>query len=278
MEGYLVLNNVYYRVFDKLYKNTTLFYAKHKADNHLRLAEIEQNLDNIKKDLGANNILILRQVHGNTVIDADQINDFREQPEGDGAITTKNKLALAVQTADCVPVLLASADEQIIGAAHCGWRSAKADIISVIINKMRKGGANEIRAFIGPSIKQSSYEVDENFYQDFLKDNRDYAKFFLEPQSLRGGVLTPTRQSSFMAQKNGLPRDLTIARNDEMPIRYMFDLPGFVLSKLRDCGVDDVIVSENDTYSMPEQYPSYRYSTHNNIPYNINILSTIVIC
>lgn len=72
-----------------------------------------------------------------------------------------------MQTADCVPVLLASGDGKIIGAAHVGWKGAINDIIHNIVNKMIEKGAKNLAALIGPAIAQGSYEVDAEYYKAF---------------------------------------------------------------------------------------------------------------
>ncbi len=206
------------------------------------------------------NIVLLQQVHGTKIIDADLIQDFTIDLKGDGLVTNKTNLILAIQTADCVPILLASMDGRLIGAAHCGWRGAKEGIVNNLVKLMKDKGAKNFCAVIGPSIQQYSYEVNEEFYNNFLEDRASYAKFFI-----------PSLQ-----QKH-----------------YMFDLPAYVKLQLQEAGVEGINHILEDTYTtrLTEQvhnsavnpssksykYPSYRRSFHTKELYNSSILSSIII-
>lgn len=240
----LVQNKVYYKIFDKTNQESTHIYGKYKAENEAKIAEIEKNIKVVTAKLKCQKMLILNQVHGNNIIDADLIDNFNLEPEADAAVTTKSHLALAIQTADCVPVLLACSSGNVIGAAHCGWKSAKLDIIDKLVEMMRLKQAKEIVGVIGPSIQQYSYEVDQNFYDDFVKINQDNQKFFI-----------PSKQEN----------------------RFMFDLPDYVTTKLQQQGIYNINRYKDDTYSNEEQYPSYRRACHKGKHYRGNILSTIII-
>ncbi|WPY00931.1 Polyphenol oxidase family protein [Candidatus Trichorickettsia mobilis] len=239
----LVTDKVYYRIFDREFTKSSHVYRKYKPNSNE--AEIDNNLKAILAALAANDILILNQTHGNTVIDADTIQNIGEvEPEGDAAVTATNNLALAIQTADCVPVLLYCIKGKVIGAAHCGWKSAKADIIINLIDQMRVAEADIIAAVIGPAIQQSSYEVDQQYYQDFVNQQSDYQRFFI-----------PSTKAN----------------------HYMFDLPSFVEMKLVASGVNQITKISEDTYTSPTKYPSYRRSCHLGKSLQHSILSTIII-
>lgn len=204
---------------------------------------MQQNIENIKTDINADELFIMNQVHGNTVVVADNIG-LRKQPEGDASVTTQRKVALAVLTADCTPVLFASNDGTVIGAAHCGWRSAKSNIITNVRKMMEDKGATKIKAIIGPAIAQKSYEVDSKYYDDFISESEDIKELF-----------RPSVRENY----------------------FMFDLVGFVIKKLQQENIELVHNIAEDTYSMPEKYPSYRRSFHQGTQYSHNILSTIMI-
>ena len=94
------------------------------------MQKVHANRQTIVDYYKAKDICILQQVHGSNVIDADNTiippnGDDSDDLEADGVVTTKTNLVLAVQTADCVPVLLSSKDGMVIGALHCGWRVQK---------------------------------------------------------------------------------------------------------------------------------------------------------
>ncbi|GAB4163689.1 MAG: peptidoglycan editing factor PgeF [Rickettsiaceae bacterium] len=243
MELEFIKNKVYYKFFDKTYTSSSGIYSIHRYDDAAKLAEIQQNINNIKRDFATKDLIILKQVHGNYVLCADTA-DPTQQLEADAVVATKKNVALSILTADCVPVLFASSNGDVIGAAHCGWRSAKADIIHNVKNMMKNKGAKNIKAIIGPAIGQESYEVDANYYQAFVNGSAAYMDLF-KPSS-----------------KNN---------------HFMFNLVGFVARKL---AYDDIELVHNvceDTYSLPEKYPSYRRCVHQGLPYSQNILSTIII-
>lgn len=237
-----ISNKVYYKIFDRIYKQSSGIYCRYKAYNEKSLQEVENNLQAIKKELGISNLLILKQIHSNIIIDADNLDNQIFKPEADGIVTTKSNLILPVMTADCVPVLFSSAGGEVIGAAHCGWRSSKLDIIKNIVELMTKKGAHAIKAVVGPAIQQNSYEVDQNFYNELIKDDTSFSKFFVQ------------------------------SKNEN---HYMFDLPSFILLKLTRSGVKDINIINEDTYSQPSKYPSYRRSSHLGEQLRDHILSTI---
>ncbi len=243
----MLKDKVIYKIFDKTYLHSSHIYAKHKYQNDKeKIVEITKNQQIIAQFLGAKNILFLKQVHDNHALDADIVNNFAHEPEGDAAVTTMKLRALAIQTADCVPLLLASLDGKVISAAHCGWRSTKLDIIKKTVELMRTKGAEKITALIGPAIRQSSYEVSEEYYQSFIKDKQSYQQLFLPSPRLN---------------------------------HYMFDLPGFVKEKLRQSEITAIEDIAEDTYIQAEKYPSYRrfYHLGKDLKNRESILSVIMI-
>ncbi|MFV9890164.1 laccase domain-containing protein, partial [Rickettsia conorii] len=136
MEG-LINGSVYYKIFDKTFNNSSHRYIK--KNNSINETEIVENKKSITTYFKAQDILILNQAHGNQIVNADE--SIIAVPEADGSITTKKNLVLAVQSADCVPVLLASGDGKIIGAAHAGWKGSINNIISNIVTKITEKGA-----------------------------------------------------------------------------------------------------------------------------------------
>ena len=101
----------------------------------------------------------LEQVHGNGCIRADA-GSCRSLPQADAAWTNERGVGLVIQTADCVPVALAAADGQSIGAAHGGWRGLTDGVIESLVAAMRSGGAKQpLIAWVGPAIGPEAYEV-----------------------------------------------------------------------------------------------------------------------
>ena len=83
--------------------------------------------------------------------------------ETDGLVTTVPRLALAVVTADCVPVLMADARAGVIAAVHAGRVGAAAGIVARALETMVDAGADvaDVSVLLGPAVSGRNYEVPE---------------------------------------------------------------------------------------------------------------------
>jgi YfiH family protein len=117
--------------------------------------------------------LWLRQVHGTDVADASA--DAVPESEADAAVARGPGQVLAILTADCLPVLFASADGQVIGAAHAGWRGLAAGVLE---NTVKAMDAEGIQAWLGPAIGGRSYEVGEEVRDAFVAHDPGAAEAF----------------------------------------------------------------------------------------------------
>ena len=181
------------------------------------------------------NILTLNQVHGNNVIiidDKNKIYGEQDLPKVDGIVTNLFEVVLIIVTADCSPVLFYDEENKIIGACHAGWRGAKSGIIGNTVEAMKALGANNISAKIGPMIQQNSYEISQDFYDDFVKENPANAGLF----------------------KRGAVSD-----------KFLFDLTQYVENKIKEQGIDNIDNCRIDTYTQDNLYFSYRRASHQNI-------------
>ena len=154
-----------------------------------------------------------------------------DAPRVDAMATATPGLALAILTADCVPVLLGDREAGVIGAAHAGWRGALNGILEAAVEAMLRLGARagEIRAVIGPAIGAASYEVGPEFPVPFLAHG---------PQD--EDLFTP-------------------AKRDE---HFLFDLTGYVARRLGGLGLAAVAATGGDTCAEADRYFSYRRSVH----------------
>lgn len=89
----------------------------------------------------------------------------------DALVTTRRELALAVVSADCVPVLLADSRAGVIGAAHAGRIGAQIGIVARTLEKMVEVGASvaDVSALLGPAVSGRHYEVPEEMAADVEK-------------------------------------------------------------------------------------------------------------
>jgi hypothetical protein len=122
--------------------------------------EQERNREALAARLGFDRVIRLRQVHGETVVRADDVGD--PWPEADAMWTTTRGLLLGVAAADCVPILVADPDGPI-GAAHAGWQGTSRRIAVRLVETLVRNGADPARivAAIGPSIGPCCYVIDE---------------------------------------------------------------------------------------------------------------------
>ncbi len=116
-------------------------------------------------------LVTLRQVHSNVVVEAGTEDVAREHPRrGDGLMTAEPGLLLAVQTADCIPVLVADRKRRVVAAFHAGWRGTVRRIVETGIGRMRLQFGSlpgDMVAAIGPGIGACCYAVGEEVLSNF---------------------------------------------------------------------------------------------------------------
>jgi len=101
----------------------------------------------------------------------------------DSSLTNRPGLLLAIQTADCVPILLVDPKKRAVAAIHAGWRGTLARIAAKTIGKMQMHfGTNprDLLAAIGPSIGPCCYEVGTEVATQFLSQFPDAPGYFDE--------------------------------------------------------------------------------------------------
>jgi YfiH family protein len=126
-------------------------------------------------------LITLKQFHSDVIhlFDAPSVDPCR----GDASITNRTNLLLAIQTADCVPILLVDPKKRAIAAIHAGWRGTLARIAAKTIGKMQMHfGTNprDLLAAIGPSIGPCCYEVGTEVATQFLSQFADAPTYFDE--------------------------------------------------------------------------------------------------
>lgn len=113
----------------------------------------------------------MRQFHSNLIARAGAEDAGRERPyRADGILTNEPGLLLAVQVADCIPVLVADRRRRVIGAFHAGWRGTVRRIVETGIGRMRlEFGCRpeDLMAAIGPGVGPCCYAVGEEVISEF---------------------------------------------------------------------------------------------------------------
>ncbi|OBK16724.1 peptidoglycan editing factor PgeF [Mycobacterium asiaticum] len=112
--------------------------------------------------LPADRVVWMNQVHG-TRIEVVDAPPGAPVADTDSVVTATPRLALAVVTADCVPVLLADARAGVVAAVHAGRVGAQNGVVPRAVEEMQRLGAHtaDISALLGPAVSGRNYEVPE---------------------------------------------------------------------------------------------------------------------
>jgi hypothetical protein len=214
------------------YKNFNL--ALHVGDC---AQQVEHNRQSLQKLLPAKTtIQWLEQVHGNTVAEISKVT--KKAIIADAMVTREKNIALAIMTADCLPILLVSKQGNEIAAIHGGWRSLATNIITNTLDKMQTA-ADEIYAWLGPCIGQEAFEVGSEVQKAFVD---------------QGSVFS----QGFSKQKNG---------------KYFANLHIIAILQLNNLGIKHISTLSECTYFQPEKYYSYRkYATTGRMATVISLL------
>ncbi len=205
------------------------------------------NRAQVRERLGADVLVTPYQIHSAEVVVVNEPwGEDVASPKADALVTAKPGIAIAINTADCTPVLFADPDAGIIGAAHAGWQGAVSGVLEATVVAMEGLGAKRgaIRAAIGPTISQADYEVGPEFHARFVERDADNARFFVP---------------------------------SERETHHMFDLPGFVRARLEASGIAQVEDVGLCTYAQEDDFFSYRRTTHRGEPDYGRQMSAIVI-
>jgi polyphenol oxidase len=117
-------------------------------------------------------LVTLQQIHSSVIHRVDQA-DASETAvlKGDGLMTDCAGILLGIQTADCIPVLIADRKKRAVAAFHAGWRGTLKRIVEIGVGKMQlEFGARpkDLVAAIGPGIGQCCYAVGEEVLDEFV--------------------------------------------------------------------------------------------------------------
>ena len=175
-------------------------------------------------------LVTVRQVHSPDVVTVTGAISEADRPAADAMVTDRPGLILGILTADCVPVLLADREAGVVGAAHAGWKGAIAGVTDSTLIAMEELGARRerISAAIGPCIGRASYEVTADFARTFEEQDEENNRFF-------------------SAGREG---------------HCQFDIAAYVAARLARAGIGRVELLDEDTYSQPDRFFSYRRSCH----------------
>ena len=146
--------------------------------------------------------------------------------DADASFTEHADIACAVMTADCLPILVTDKTGARVSAIHAGWQGLATRIIAKTIERAFAGYSSEdLLVWIGPSIQQCHYEVDEALTERF----KHYSDIF-----------KPSTNKS----------------------KYMLDLVAVAKQQVHQLGINNVFSSGECTYCEKNKYFSFRRSSH----------------
>lgn len=128
--------------------------------------------------------------------------------EGVDALVTKlNDVCIGVNTADCVPILLADSHAGVIAACHAGWRGTVARIAAKTVEAMVKQGASakNIVAVMGPSICQDCFEVGDEVVEAFDKAKFDVNAIVSRNSDTGKAHIDLRKANAMVLQQAGVP-------------------------------------------------------------------------
>lgn len=124
-------------------------------------------------------LVTAKQIHSAEVRFVSGPEDARSEPRAGDALTANTpRLLLAIQTADCLPILIADERSGAFSAAHAGWRGTLAGIVARTVERMQQeygSRPEDLHAALGPGVSAASFEVGPEVLIEF-KDRFDYAE------------------------------------------------------------------------------------------------------
>jgi YfiH family protein len=163
----------------------------------------------------------LEQTHSNICLDDNDTGNF-----GDSIITRKRGVVCCVMTADCLPIFAwvnnkISGEVAIVGVAHAGWQGVFGGVIEKFISNFCVS-PDEIFIEFGTALGQKNFEVDVDFYDNFIQKDEKFKECFIK-----------------------------------FGKKYKFDIYKSAKIILQNLGVKNIINNDGDTFSNKELF-SYR--------------------
>lgn len=190
------------------------------------IAQVQANRQKLVAATGVQPVW-MKQVHGTQVLELKDLPSA--PPEADAAMTQQRRIACAIMTADCLPVLVADQQARVVGAAHAGWRGLAHGVIEQLLQAMTRVpgvSCRDLSVWLGPAIGPTAFEVGQDVVDAFHQRNAAHVASF---------CLHPTAAG-----------------------KYLADLPALAANILLKHGVEDITQSGLCTYTQPDRFYSYR--------------------
>ena len=181
--------------------------------------DVIKNRDSMAKQLNLNTKpVFMKQIHSATVRVAKSPSD---NLVCDSCYTSVRGLPLAVLSADCLPIIIASNNGDKIGVIHAGWRGLASGIIQKFLKRFARN-PKDVVVWVGPSINPENYIISEDVFNKLSKIS---TKFFSRTKDIGA---------------------------------WHLDLKYVAKIILKQAGVEQIFLENICTFSNPDQYYSYR--------------------
>jgi len=156
-------------------------------------------------------LVTAKQIHSAEVRSVRDAEDARRDPVAGDALTAHlPRTLLAVQTADCLPVLIVDERQRAFAAVHAGWRGTLARIVARTVERMQQvydSRPEELRAALGPAIGACCFEVGPEVIEAFRREFSDAEELISQPQENGKGHLNLNRANIKQLLEAGLGAD-----------------------------------------------------------------------
>jgi len=166
----------------------------------------------------------LEQVHSNH---AEYIHEHCDSIIADASITNQKGIALAIMTADCLPIVIASRAGEEVANIHGGWKPLSKQIIQHTVSQM-KTPLEELYVWLGPCIGAEAFEVGEDVYSQFIKIDSRFSPAFTS-------IHCNTKKN-----------------------KYLANLHAIATIQLNTLGIYNISALPHCTFSQKNDYYSYR--------------------
>jgi len=195
---------------------------------------------------------LIKQIHSN-YIDLTSNFDSEKIIMADGLFCDNKNQNLWIYTADCMPILFADKYNRRVAAIHCGRKGLEKNIISNMIKSFEIYGSfkKDILVSIGPSISGDNYLIDKKTFYDFLDANNSFQSKFIKKNIILDNIFIDYEFISLDIKKYAY---LQLLRENIDP--------------------NNIDISNKCTYSLPEEFHSWRRSKNNKRQWTVISSST----
>jgi YfiH family protein len=205
----------------------------------------------------------LKQVHGNTVLTPQEVDDHVNTSDddlalADGLISHQPLQAVWVASADCTPVLIGDVKTGQVAALHAGWRGTAAKIVPEAIMRMQSHGSNlaDLRVAMGPAIAGEVYQVSVEVAAE-----------------IGGSIISHNKPEKIVNALHDLPNSPLLV--DPEPGKVRLDVRRVNALQLEQLGIslEQIAIAPYCTFQTPEHFFSYRREREKKVQWS-GIVST----